>query len=211
MREIDILKILKHTSHIKLLETFETAKHYLIVMELCPGGDLLKFVKKRRWLEESQAKFLFKQLMLGVAYMHKSGVVHRDLKLENILLDSHGNIKIGDFGVSRRILKDQTLFEQCGTPTYIAPEVMSDAGYKGFPVDIWSAGICLFAILHGHVPLEAYELDDLTPEFFAQKIDFCEDELSSQILDLIKGMLTIDVAKRLTAEEVLHHPWFDDV
>ena len=103
MREIDILKILKHTSHIKLLETFETAKFYLIVMELCPGGDLLKYVKKRRWLEENQAKYLFKQVMLGVDYMHKNGVVHRDLKLDNILLDSHGNIKIGDFGVSRCI------------------------------------------------------------------------------------------------------------
>ena len=135
-------------------------------MELCPGGDLYKYLKKRRWLEERQAKFIFRQLMLGVTYMHSQGVVHRDLKLENILLDSSGNVKIGDFGVSRRIFKDQTLYEQCGTPTYIAPEVMSDSGYKGFKVDIWSAGICLFHLLHGHVPLAATDLDDLTPEFY---------------------------------------------
>ena len=105
-REVDILKILKHSYHIRLLETFETAKYYLIVMEFCPGGDLLKYVKKRRWLEERKVKFIFKQIMLGVLYMHRQGVVHRDLKLDNILLDSHGNVKISDFSVSRRIQPD---------------------------------------------------------------------------------------------------------
>ena len=149
--------------------------------------------------------------MLGVAYMHKQGVVHRDLKLDNILLDSHGNVKIGDFGVSRRIQLDQTLYEQCGTPTYIAPEVMDENGYRGFKVDIWSAGICLYGMLHGHVPLTAYQLDDLTPEFYQQEIEYCDEELTSSVIDLIKSMLQIDVKKRPTAEEVLQHAWFDGV
>ena len=103
MQEIDILKSIKHTSHIKLLETFQTAKHYLIVMELCPGGDLLNYVRKRRKLTEKNAKYLFKQIMQGIAYMHQIGIVHRDIKLDNILLDGKGNVKIGDFGVSRRV------------------------------------------------------------------------------------------------------------
>ena len=166
MQEIDILKSIKHTSHIKLMETFQTSKHYLIVMELCPGGDLLNYVRKRRKLTEKNAKYLFKQIMQGIAYMHTIGIVHRDIKLDNILLDGQGNVKIGDFGVSRRVDQDELLFEQCGTPAYIAPEIVQEIGYKGFPVDIWSAGVCLYAILYGNVPFKANQIGDLTHELY---------------------------------------------
>jgi len=166
MQEIDILKSIKHTSHIKLLETFQTPKHYLIVMELCPGGDLLNYVRKRRKLTEKNAKYLFKQIMQGIEYMHSIGIVHRDIKLDNILLDGKGNVKIGDFGVSRRVDQDELLFEQCGTPAYIAPEIVQEIGYKGFPVDLWSAGVCLYAILYGNVPFKANQIGDLTNELY---------------------------------------------
>lgn len=101
--EIEILQTLKHENHIKLLETVSTDRHICIVMELCPGGDLLSYVRKRRKLPEQQSKYIFKQIIQGVAYLHKNLIVHRDIKLENILLDGHGRIKIGDFGVSKTI------------------------------------------------------------------------------------------------------------
>jgi serine/threonine protein kinase len=109
--EISILKMLRHPNVVKLLETFDTDKHHLIVMELCPGGDLLNYVRKRRKLSEKYAKFVFKQIMEGLAYLHANGVVHRDIKLDNILLDGHGNIKIADFGVSRKVIDNEILFE----------------------------------------------------------------------------------------------------
>jgi len=168
--EIDILKSLQHPSHIKLLETFETDSHFLIVMELCPGGDLLNYVRKRRKLKERYAKHIFRQIMEGIEYCHRIGIVHRDIKLDNILLDGHGNVKIGDFGVSRRCHKSELLYEQCGTPAYIAPEIVHDVGYKGFPVDIWSAGICLFAILYGNVPYKANQLSDLSQDVFEKDV-----------------------------------------
>jgi len=99
--------------------------------------------------------------MQGISYLHANGIVHRDIKLDNILLDGKGNVKIGDFGVSKKITQNELLFEQCGTPAYIAPEIVRELGYKGYPVDIWSAGICLFAILYGNVPFKAQNGADL--------------------------------------------------
>ncbi len=208
--EISILKQLRHPNVVKLLETFDTDKHHLIVMELCPGGDLLNYVRKRRKLNEKYAKFVFKQIMEGLAYLHQNGVVHRDIKLDNILLDGHGNIKIADFGVSRKVIDNEILFEQCGTPAYIAPEIVRELGYKGYPVDIWSAGVCLYAMLYGNVPFKANQMGDLNKMILDATIEF-KDTVSEESRDLMQRMMQKNPNKRLTAEEALDHPWFDDV
>ena len=110
--------------------------------------------------------------MQGISYLHANGIVHRDIKLENILLDGHGNVKIGDFGVSKKVAFNEVLFEQCGTPAYIAPEIIREIGYIGYPIDIWSAGICLFAILYGNVPFKANHVSDLLNIQADQKIEY---------------------------------------
>ena len=102
-REVAILKKLQHPNIINLYETFETEKHFLLVTELCPGGDLLNYVRRRRKLTEDVAKYFFKQLVHAWIYCHKKGVVHRDIKLDNVLLDHKGLLKLGDFGVSRAV------------------------------------------------------------------------------------------------------------
>ncbi|CDW78202.1 protein kinase domain containing protein [Stylonychia lemnae] len=209
--EISILKMLRHPNVVKLLETFDTEKHHLIVMELCPGGDLLNYVRKRRKLNENMAKFVFKQIMEGIAYLHQNGVVHRDIKLDNILLDGHGHIKLADFGVSRKVSENnELLFEQCGTPAYIAPEIVRELGYKGYPVDIWSAGVCLYAMLYGNVPFKANQMGDLNKMILDANIEY-KDTASEEARDLMMRMLQKNPNKRLTAEEVLDHAWFDQV
>ena len=207
--EISILKMLRHPNVVKLLEKFDTDKHHLIVMELCPGGDLLNYVRKRRKLNEKMAKFVFKQIMEGITYIHQNGVVHRDIKLDNILLDGHGNIKIADFGVSRKFVENEILFEQCGTPAYIAPEIVRELGYS-LPVDIWSAGVCLYAMLYGNVPFKANQMGDLNKMILDSTIEY-KDTASEEARDLMQRMLQKNPNKRLKASEVLDHPWFDDV
>ena len=154
--ETDLMKKLNHPNITKILEMFEDEKYFLIIMEYINGGNLFSFVKKRRKLSEKTAKFLFRQIILGIKYIHEQNIVHRDIKLENLLIDLNNNVKICDFGIGRKITsKNQLLFDQCGTLMYMAPEILlstKEKGYEGFPVDIWSAGISLYIMLSGTLP-----------------------------------------------------------
>lgn len=161
MHEVSLLLNMRHSYVVKLYETFETKRHIILCMELCAGGDLLNYVRKRRKLDESVAKVLFKQIITGIGYIHSKSILHRDIKLDNILLDGKGTVKIADFGVSKLVKKGEVMHEQCGTPAYIAPEIIRDKGYEGFKADIWSAGVVLFAMLYGTVPFKANNMTDL--------------------------------------------------
>ena len=100
-------------------------------------------------------------MVSGLHYCHSKGILHRDIKLDNILLSADGEVKICDFGVSKVIRRGEILTEQCGTPAYIAPEILKDRGYEGFGVDIWSAGVVLYAMLYGIVPFRANNMNEL--------------------------------------------------
>ena len=151
----------RHCNIVRLYESFETQQHIVFVMEVCGGGDLLTYVRRRRKLKEETARFLFKQIVTGLAYCHTKNVLHRDIKLDNILLTSRGDVKICDFGVSKLVTPGETMTEQCGTPAYIAPEVFKNNGYKDFASDIWSAGVVLYAMLFGAVPVKASNMAEL--------------------------------------------------
>ena len=105
---------------------------------------------------------MFLQIVDGLSFIHSKGVVHRDIKLENILLDHHGNLKIADFGVSK-LVSPEVMYDACGTPAYIAPEMLTGRGYKGVTVDIWSAGIVLYTMLFGNVPFKGQSIEELKP------------------------------------------------
>ena len=109
MHEVNIIKLLRHPNIVKLFENFETNKHIVFVMELCPGGDLLNYVRKRRRLKENFGKFVFRQILEALSHCHAKSILHRDIKLDNVLLDSRGNVKLCDFGVSKHVKKGERM------------------------------------------------------------------------------------------------------
>ena len=210
-QETAIMEALSKSKNIvKIFETYETKKHICIVMEYICAGDLLTYIKKRSKLTEPVAKFIFKQIILGIKHIHDNGIIHRDIKLDNILLDLDNNIKICDFGVSRKINLGEILFEQCGTPAYIAPEILINKGYEGFGVDIWSAGVVLYAMLSGTVPFKGNNIKELHDLIINGKYKEVKG-ISKDAEDLLKKILEVDPKKRIKIEDILNHPWLIDL
>lgn len=219
-RETDILKRVDHPNCIRLYAIFETDKRVFIVTELVSGGELLDRVITNGNYSEQDAANIIYQLVSGVAYLHEKGIVHRDLKLENILLDNDSNdapIKIADFGLSKCFTPNDVLSTMCGSPQYVAPEIlqMSDgvANQYSPACDMWSVGIIMFILLSGYSPF-----DDEVDAVLFQKIksgkydadDPVWDTISAEAKDLIARLLVVRPAQRLTADQALAHPWLQD-
>ena len=207
--EIEALSKLRNPFCTQIYDYFETNTHILIVMEyIC--GDLLGYIRKRAKISEPTAKIIFKQIIKGLQYIHKKKIVHRDIKLDNVLIDLTNTVKICDFGVCRILQPGDIMYEHCGTPAYIAPEIFKDEGYEGFSCDIWSAGVTLYYMLAGVQPFKASKIEDLKEIILKGEFEPIED-VSNEANDLIKGMLRLNPNKRLTIEEILKHPWLKNV
>ena len=205
--EINLMKNLRHNSIVKILETLETENYILIIMENISGGDLLSFVKKRTKLNEKTARIIYKQLINSIKFIHSKGIIHRDIKLDNILIDLNNTIKLCDFGVGKNYKKNEKLIDQCGTPAYIAPEILhNEDGYYGPPVDIWSSGVVLYAMLSGNVPFKANNIKDLHQLIIRGEYNIIKD-ISNDAKNLIKRILEVDPSKRINIEGILNHPW----
>ncbi|KAL8153086.1 hypothetical protein V2J09_010846 [Rumex salicifolius] len=154
-REISAMKMLKHPNIVEIKEVMASKTKIYIVMEYVKGGELLAKVDKEKLGEEVARKY-FRQLIEVVEFCHEKGVCHRDLKLENLMLDDSGdNIKVIDFGLSALTHRNHLLYTLCGAPAYVAPQVLKREGYDGFKADIWSCGVILFTLLSGHLPFQA--------------------------------------------------------
>ena len=203
--EINILSKLRNPFINQILDTFETDKHVFIVMEyIC--ADLLSFIRKREQLSENISKIIFKQIIEGLKYINKKGIVHRDIKLDNILIDLNNTVKICDFGVSKRITENEIMIDHCGTPGYIAPEIYKNKGYEGFQCDIWSAGVTLYYMLSGTQPFRAYSLKEMEKKVLKGEFEEIKN-ISDEANDLIRKMLVLEPEKRITINEILNHPW----
>ena len=207
--EIEALSKLRNPFCTQIYDYFETDTHILIVMEyIC--GDLLGYIRKRAKISEPTAKIIFKQIIKGLQYIHKKKIVHRDIKLDNVLIDLTNTVKICDFGVCRILQPGDVMYEHCGTPAYIAPEIFKDEGYEGFSCDIWSAGVTLYYMLAGAQPFKANKIEDLKEIILKGEFAPIED-VSNEANDLIKGMLRLNPNKRFTIEDILKHPWLKNV
>ena len=211
MYETSIMKILSKSNNIvKIFETFETKKHFCIVMEYVGAGNLLSFIKKRSKLPEQVAKYIFKQIILSLQYMHSHNIIHRDIKLDNILIDLNNNIKICDFSISKKIKKGEIIKEEFGTYAYLAPEILLKKEYEGFGADIWSAGVVLYAMLGGTVPFKANNNKELNYLIITGEYKPIEN-ISPEASNLIRSILEVNPKKRIGIKDILDHPWLTNV
>ncbi|KAE8782908.1 CBL-interacting protein kinase 32 [Hordeum vulgare] len=156
-REIATMKLIKHPNVVRIHEVMGSKTKIYIVLEYVTGGELFDTIVNHGRMREDEARRYFQQLINAVDYCHSRGVYHRDLKPENLLLDSCGNLKVSDFGLSalsQQLKDDGLLHTTCGTPNYVAPEVLEDQGYDGAMADLWSCGVILFVLLAGYLPFE---------------------------------------------------------
>ncbi|KAK9077153.1 hypothetical protein SSX86_005489 [Deinandra increscens subsp. villosa] len=208
-KEVEIMQHLSgHPGVVALKAVYEDAQSFHLVMELCSGGRLLDQMREDGLFSEQKAANLMKELMLVLKYCHDMGVIHRDVKPDNILISASGSIKLADFGLAARIANGQSLHGVVGSPAYVAPEVLL-GGYSE-KVDIWSAGVVLYAVLVGLLPFGGSSVNTVFEAVKNVSINFEDklwDSISQPARDLLAHMLTRNVSERYTADEVLRHPW----
>mmetsp|Transcript_21948 Transcript_21948/g.40066 ORF Transcript_21948/g.40066 Transcript_21948/m.40066 type:complete len:480 (-) Transcript_21948:22-1461(-) len=211
-QEVMVLKKIQHPRVVKVLEVYEAEKHMLIVLEHMAGGDLQQFLKTKGRVTEGEGRQIFRQIVEGVSAVHSRRILHRDLKLDNILLDRlYSKVKICDFGICRVIKNDQILNDKSGTPAYVAPEVIAGQGYEGYSSDVWSLGVLLYALLTGTFPFSADTLPDLNKIILTGHYPPPPEGISSHARELIARMLNLVPSRRIKVKEILRHPWFSDV
>ncbi|XDV54406.1 hypothetical protein PO909_022702 [Leuciscus waleckii] len=210
-REGQLQQMIRHPHITQLLDILETENSYYLVMELCPGGNLMNHIYEKKGLDEREAQKYVRQLVMAVEHLHRAGVVHRDLKIDNLLLDEQDNIKLIDFGLSNcaGILGYSDPFStQCGSPAYAAPELLSRKKY-GAKVDVWSIGVNMYAMLTGTLPftVEPFSLQALHRRMVDKDMNPLPPYISSAAVNLLKRLLEPDPDKRPTIHDVMTDSW----
>lgn len=206
-REILNMKLFRHPHIIKLYQVISSPTDIFMIMEFVSGGELFEYIVQQGKLRQDEARRFFQQIISGLDYCHRHMIVHRDLKPENLLLDQNKNIKIADFGLSNMITDGDFMQTACGSPNYAAPEIISGKLYAGPEVDIWSAGVVLYAILCGSLPFD----DENTKNLYRKiksGIFALPDYLDKGAVHIIVHMLQVDPMKRATIAELKEYSWF---
>ncbi|XP_054637335.1 serine/threonine-protein kinase DCLK2 isoform X2 [Dunckerocampus dactyliophorus] len=211
--EVAVLRRVKHPNIIMLIEEVDTPSELCLVMELVKGGDLFDALTSSAKYTEKSASVMVCNLAEALKYLHAMNIVHRDIKPENLLVfecpDGTKSLKLGDFGLATVV--EGPLYTVCGTPTYVAPEIIAESGY-GVKVDIWAAGVITYILLCGFPPFrsESNQQEDLFDQILQGRLDYPSpywDNISHSAKELIRKMLQVNTEARYTAQDVLAHPW----
>jgi len=212
-REIEIMQMVNHKNVIQLFEVFDEAKKMNLIMELVTGGELFDRIVEKQNYTEREAADTVHTLCDALHHLHILKIVHRDLKPENLLYSSPKEdavIKVADFGLARMVSGTDMMKTACGTPGYVAPEILNNKGYDSSAVDLWSTGVILYILLCGFPPFYEEELPALFDSILHARYDFPSpwwDSVSDGAKQLVKKLLELDPKKRLTAEQTMNDPW----
>ncbi|XP_072281067.1 NUAK family SNF1-like kinase 2 [Pyxicephalus adspersus] len=204
-RETEIMSSLCHPHIISINEVFENSSKIVIVMEYASQGDLYDYISERQRLSDQEARRFFRQIVSAVQFCHANGIVHRDLKLENILLDENKNVKIADFGLSNIYHSDSFLQTYCGSPLYASPEIVNGRPYIGPEVDSWSLGVLLYILVHGCMPFDGQDYKKLVAQISCGA--YKEPSQPSDACGLIRWLLMVNPERRATLSDVASHWW----
>jgi serine/threonine protein kinase len=210
-REVRVILKMQHPGVIKVFDFLNDSDFLYLVMELVTGDTLLSKLLGPGSIGEDVAKSIFKQLLVTVSYIHSQGIAHRDLKLENVLMDAKGHIKIVDFGFSRSAQSPGELFQtSCGSPAYAAPEIIEQRRYEGTRADMWSLGVMLYGMVVGTLPWRGNN-----QHLIFEQITNADYEVPPTVSvlckNLIQRLMVLDPMMRYTAEEAAAHPWLEGV
>jgi serine/threonine protein kinase len=202
IQEIDILESLHHPHILEIHTVLYDTAHVCVLSEYCSGGTLQQLVIDHGHLEYRDVQRYFYQIVIALEYLHSHGIAHRDLKPENILIDGDSNLKIADFGLSRRVQPKALVSTQCGSPFYSAPEVLLGYNYDGCKADLWSLGVVLFSIATGTLPWTARAKAALMAQ--VSNADFTiPGNMEGAIAALVKGLIRVDPGERMTLAQLL--------
>jgi carbon catabolite-derepressing protein kinase len=208
-REISIMRRLRHHHIVRLFEVMATKRKIFFVLEFAKGGELFAKVAKGRFSEDLSRRY-FQQLISAVGYCHSRGVFHRDLKPENLLLDENWDLKVTDFGLSAvtdQIRPDGLLHTLCGTPAYVAPEVLAKKGYDGAKIDVWSCGIILYVLNAGYLPFNDPNLMVMYRKIYKGEFR-CPKWTSPDLRRFLSRLLDTNPSTRITVDQIVNDPWF---
>ncbi|KAJ6650115.1 MAP/microtubule affinity-regulating kinase 3 [Pseudolycoriella hygida] len=207
-REVRIMKMLDHPNIVKLFQVIETEKTLYLVMEYASGGEVFDYLVLHGRMKEKEARAKFRQIVSAVQYCHQKRIIHRDLKAENLLLDSEMNIKIADFGFSNEFTPGSKLDTFCGSPPYAAPELFQGKKYDGPEVDVWSLGVILYTLVSGSLPFDGTTLRELRERVLRGKyrIPFY---MSTDCENLLRKFLVLNPAKRASLETIMRDKWMN--
>ncbi|XP_076782632.1 sperm motility kinase 2B-like [Arvicanthis niloticus] len=207
--EVEILKMTNHPNIISLFQVIETKKRIYLIMELAAGKPLYQHIQEAGYLQEDEARKIFKQILSAMSYCHDQGIIHRDLKADNIMIDNNGKIKIIDFGLGTQVKPGQLLRFHCGTYVFSSPEVVLGRLYDGTKIDVWTLGVLLYCMTTGRVPFDGANTPQLRRKILLGKYSI-PHHLSLELEDMISYLLTMNPKHRPTISEAMMHPWLTE-